>query len=555
MKNENSGVLNSPRVDFIDIAKAFGIILVVYGHLPTRAESISRSLFLYIFAFHMPLFFILSGMTYSVKTTPVEFIKRRFHSLLLPYFLFYIFSYLCSVFSKGVFLPIDYFAGMVQGTLFTVDPIVLWFIPTLFLTLSIYKLIDFFIPQHRYGVIALCAIISFVFSKQHINTVLPWGINIACSALIFIEVGRFFKEKLYSKIDTKINYVHCLYFIGLFFIGIFSVFQNKEAITSPAGSVSMGNAIYGDIFLFLVASVINSFILISLSRYVTSKFLKFIGIRTMGILLFHSYLLNLLFLFLEGRHIVDIFRQNGILLLCFNIIVSLVVVSVIAFSWYLIIDVLYGNIIRRIRGVEKIKAVYLYGACAIFFILIALFSLSYRDVIYVHDLSDKNWEKGILRTTRSIILFDNTKNNRKKLENAAALRIDKEIFHIVNIKYINQWINITVSSAFPEKKKYVIFHVVSKNVHDSAEPEHTVQLSSLTDVNWENGIKRDDPTVLLFVNTAETFELLKKATALQIDGEKISVENCFVTGQWIRVKVAPYNRKAVSVPYLFQVIE
>ncbi|MDB4201501.1 hypothetical protein N9763_00715 [Polaribacter sp.] len=48
MSKENTW--NTQRIDWIDQAKGFGIILVVYGHNFPSIED-------YIYSFHMPLFF------------------------------------------------------------------------------------------------------------------------------------------------------------------------------------------------------------------------------------------------------------------------------------------------------------------------------------------------------------------------------------------------------------------------------------------------------------------------------------------------------------------
>ncbi|MDO4189932.1 MAG: acyltransferase family protein [Lachnospiraceae bacterium] len=51
------------RITYLDLAKGFGIILVVLGHM----ENISSELRIWISSFHMPLFFVISGMLMSVK--------------------------------------------------------------------------------------------------------------------------------------------------------------------------------------------------------------------------------------------------------------------------------------------------------------------------------------------------------------------------------------------------------------------------------------------------------------------------------------------------------
>lgn len=83
------------RIDFIDLAKGFAILLVVLGHIVQHNinSTISKPIFNFIYSFHMPLFFILSGMVaslskdgYTVQYT-WGFIRKRFVQLALPFFI------------------------------------------------------------------------------------------------------------------------------------------------------------------------------------------------------------------------------------------------------------------------------------------------------------------------------------------------------------------------------------------------------------------------------------------------------------------------------------
>ena len=68
------------RNQSIDVAKAIGIILMVVGHfngLPLWLEK-------WIFSFHMPLFFVLSGYLFKPKPE-LQVIKGGLKSLVLPY--------------------------------------------------------------------------------------------------------------------------------------------------------------------------------------------------------------------------------------------------------------------------------------------------------------------------------------------------------------------------------------------------------------------------------------------------------------------------------------
>ena len=61
--------MNTKRLDWIDIAKGIGIILVVLGHTlvpQVRETGFAGFLWIFIYNFHMPLFFFLSG--YLIET-------------------------------------------------------------------------------------------------------------------------------------------------------------------------------------------------------------------------------------------------------------------------------------------------------------------------------------------------------------------------------------------------------------------------------------------------------------------------------------------------------
>lgn len=71
------------RLNWIDALKGIGIMLVVLGH-----HSLPAALDTYIFSFHMPLFFFISGFLFDFgkySKSGANFVKGKFRSLLLPY--------------------------------------------------------------------------------------------------------------------------------------------------------------------------------------------------------------------------------------------------------------------------------------------------------------------------------------------------------------------------------------------------------------------------------------------------------------------------------------
>lgn len=68
------------RLLSIDIAKGMGIILVVWAHAKGPFSS-------YIYQFHMPFFFLISGYLFNPNTSFRQFAKRKFTSLYVPFIL------------------------------------------------------------------------------------------------------------------------------------------------------------------------------------------------------------------------------------------------------------------------------------------------------------------------------------------------------------------------------------------------------------------------------------------------------------------------------------
>src|ERR1700691_516230 len=85
------------RVSWIDICRGIAIILVLYGHLFNSDNQ--RYL---IYAFHMPLFFFISGLVFKptagmpIRSVTIKYIKQ----LMIPYYLFAIFTYLFALVSQ-----------------------------------------------------------------------------------------------------------------------------------------------------------------------------------------------------------------------------------------------------------------------------------------------------------------------------------------------------------------------------------------------------------------------------------------------------------------------
>lgn len=87
------------RDTVLDILKGIGIFLVVMGHT-TKGAAVH-----WIYLFHMPLFFIVSGCLYAIGKGGT--VKGKVRSIVRPYFVFSILSFLYWWFLEMRFRPMD----------------------------------------------------------------------------------------------------------------------------------------------------------------------------------------------------------------------------------------------------------------------------------------------------------------------------------------------------------------------------------------------------------------------------------------------------------------
>lgn len=81
------------RIEWIDIAKGMGIVLVSFGHLCNGDGqsvwlSVLDTLISAIYLFHMPLFYFLGGLTFGMRGGFKKFLIRKVKTLLVPYYVF-----------------------------------------------------------------------------------------------------------------------------------------------------------------------------------------------------------------------------------------------------------------------------------------------------------------------------------------------------------------------------------------------------------------------------------------------------------------------------------
>jgi fucose 4-O-acetylase-like acetyltransferase len=282
--------LEKTRFDWIDQARGLSIFLVVYGHNFPVTEP-------YIYSFHVPLFFFISGM-FHPKIVSAAVIGRRAKMILIPYFiwalalyLFWLFlgrNYGQSVISNSS--PLDNLIGVfyAQGGQDFMDwGIPMWFLPCIFMVFVFFSAIQK-LGERWAMILAVFIAVAVGFCWAEFAGIhLPWSVDVALVSCGFYALGLYLKPTLIA-IDRMKG-------LALFFI---LLVVNFAAFQYNTEKVDMYRSIYGNPLLFFVSGIAGSLACVLLFKTVpVFKFLSYIGRHTIVLLATHIRMLTLIKLF------------------------------------------------------------------------------------------------------------------------------------------------------------------------------------------------------------------------------------------------------------------
>lgn len=288
---DDKQVINSnQRLLYVDWAKLLGIYLVILAHLNLRNNVVN----LMINSFHMPLFFLLSGICYKPGNV-INDLKKNSKGLLIPYIslqvLCYPYFFMKSYFQNHIELNImNYivkpFFGFIYGVVYdtSYSSMIIgatWFLMALFF---IKFLASVLVTRKKetIGIVIIFFVIVAMLLKTF-NIMLPWSINCAFLGLPVFLFGYYFKD--YIKRVTQLSVLLKIIISCLCCCALYS-------ITNMNGLIHVGDAVWGNnIFLYYIDAVLGSLTLIIIASFFhgMDKFCKFLAKNTMLIMCFEVY--------------------------------------------------------------------------------------------------------------------------------------------------------------------------------------------------------------------------------------------------------------------------
>lgn len=313
------------RLDWIDQARGLSIFLVVYGHnFPTYEP--------YIYSFHVPLFFLISGMFHPREVTLPVVIKRA-KMILVPYFFWAFALFLFWVFigrkfgesSEASLSVWDNFLGIfyAQGGQQYMDwGIPLWFLPCIFLVFILFSLIKRIERPFLMHVVMFCVFLFGILWPVFFEVHLPWSLDVAMVAMGFYFFGNILKAPL-IKISTKSTFILMLV---LFAIHIITFYYNTS-------KVDMYRSLYGEELFFFISGLTGSLAYILFFKLAPIfKFLAFLGRHTIVLLATHIRMLTaikLIMMLVFGMTVFEFTETEKFLLSILQVIMVLPVIWLI----------------------------------------------------------------------------------------------------------------------------------------------------------------------------------------------------------------------------------
>lgn len=252
------------RLRYIDTAKAVAMYLIVVGHTQLYAPACK-----WIYTFHVPLFFFISGFLFSYDRNPCfkDFLRKRTRQIIIPYAAINIATYTIWL-AAGRHLthtpesasaewwhPLLCSAVGLGGGI--VHDMALWFLPCLFNIEIVYYVL---FRGRRRGVVALMAVMAAVVGMaacQRHGGGTPLFMGQTAVSLLFYAAGHMARELRCTFLNLWVAAV------AVALSAVCTIFNN---------SINYANNEYGNGVLFYTGALSGIYIMMCLCRLAERTF-------------------------------------------------------------------------------------------------------------------------------------------------------------------------------------------------------------------------------------------------------------------------------------------
>lgn len=275
------------RIEWLDFARGLGVIFVVFGHSELR--SIADYL---VYPFHVPLFFFLSGLVFSIKNYSfVEFLAKKIKTIIIPYTFFSIIWIIYEIIIQIKTGNLNYNFIINEFKLYALQKHLhpIWFLTCLFIVEIIAYFIQKYIDNNclLFVITVLFSIIGFLY-YHFLGGYLPWCLDIVFTAMPFFIVGIIFKNS--KEIAAKLIQPKFILLYGIGYIGIAAL-----NIKISGQVVRMFSGTYGNFILFYISAFLGIGFTVALSKtFKKNIIINYIGENSLVIFSLHYIFMSVI---------------------------------------------------------------------------------------------------------------------------------------------------------------------------------------------------------------------------------------------------------------------
>lgn len=240
------------RLEYVDIAKGIGMVLVVCSH------SDALGLMWLLMGMFVPIFYFCSGYTFSMRGTLKASMLKRFRKLFVPYLFFSVLLFcvfrhfslrevIGMLYSRYSLFPLDVTPNV---KFLTSGNYPMWFLTSMIVSYLLFYLLVYY-EHYRYCLTGVYALATLAFSYSPV--LLPWSIDTAGLTALFMYAGFLARRHKCMQLSPWHIAILAVTYVGLHCV---------------AGDINLSVRMYGtSAVVYFVIGSIGSFLVLWASRF------------------------------------------------------------------------------------------------------------------------------------------------------------------------------------------------------------------------------------------------------------------------------------------------
>lgn len=289
------------RLEWLDIAKGIGILLVVLSH----CLNIGEEAFQLIFTFHMPMFFALSGYVFNENEPFNILVKKKAKTLLLPFALFFLLGLIVTLVIPE--WKVGFTLSGLKQDLWLANPnsvhnSSIWYLVCLFFVVLLFHVISKLPAWLQFLCLLICYAVGIQYSKAPFAFMgygrLPLNLDVLPVAVVFFALGYYAKVCNTIQILTASIWREIIAGVASG-IGVYYIWKQN-------GYVNLHGLSFGSAELYLLGGCLGTLAIVGISSLIS---------RVRGSVVKHV-------LIWYGRHSLTILGLQSLLIRLYIVVMS-----------------------------------------------------------------------------------------------------------------------------------------------------------------------------------------------------------------------------------------